>query len=99
MKFSAALLTLALATPLRAQVLNDWTIPCTQGVCSWNLPAESGTEGWIQIVSCSTYTNRVAVLYPSLTLFIYAYIVGLSWFDFRHYSCMWLDNFNNMRPD
>ena len=50
-KLSVALLTLVLATPLRAQVVNDWSIPCTQGVCSWNLPAESGTEGWIQIVS------------------------------------------------
>ena len=50
-KLSTALLTLVLATPLRAQALNDWSVPCTQGVCFWDLPAESGAEGWIKIVS------------------------------------------------
>ena len=70
-------LTLVLAAGQRALAVNDWSVPCTQGKCSWDVPAESGASGSVQIVSlCSTYTKRVAFPYPLLTLYIYAYIVG-----------------------
>ena len=48
------------------------------------------------------YTNcqcTVAVPYPSLTSFTFAYTFGPCKCDFGYYHCSWLDNFNDMRPD
>ena len=61
-------LTLVLAAGQRALAVNDWSVPCTQGKCSWDVPADSGASGSVQIVSlCSTYTKHGAFPYPSLT--------------------------------
>ena len=51
MKTSAALFTLILAVGQRALAVNDWSVPCTQGKCSWDVPANSGASGSMQIVS------------------------------------------------
>ncbi|KAF8496243.1 hypothetical protein F5888DRAFT_418349 [Russula emetica] len=49
-KPSAALcLALALSSGQRALAVNDWSVPCTQGTCSWDLPAESGSSGSVNI--------------------------------------------------
>ncbi|KAN0123083.1 hypothetical protein V8E52_003036 [Russula decolorans] len=48
-KPSAALLTLVLAAGQRALAVNDWSVPCTQGKCSWDVPAESGASGSVNI--------------------------------------------------
>ncbi|KAF8502657.1 hypothetical protein F5888DRAFT_1800191 [Russula emetica] len=48
-KPSAALLTLVLAAGQRALAVNDWSVPCTQGKCSWDVPAESGSSGSVNI--------------------------------------------------
>ena len=58
----AALLTLVLAAPLPALAMNDWSIPCTKGKCSWDLPAETGASGSVKIVS-------LCLLIPSMSLF------------------------------
>ena len=98
-KPSAAFLTLVLAAGQRALAVNDWSVPCTQGKCSWDMPAESGASGSVQVVSlCSTYTNYVTFPYPSLTSYTYAYIVGPCQCNFGHYHCHWLANYE-MRPD
>ncbi|KAH8985709.1 hypothetical protein EDB92DRAFT_2116659 [Lactarius akahatsu] len=46
------LVALALTAGSRQRVLaaNDWLVPCTQGQCSWDLPADSGASGTLQIV-------------------------------------------------
>lgn len=52
-KFSVVL-CLALvfaASGQRALAVNDWSVPCTQGKCSWELPADSGASGTVHIVS------------------------------------------------
>ena len=53
MKISAALLTLLLAARLPALAVNDWSVPCIQGKCSWDPPdsAGSGSSRFMQIVS------------------------------------------------
>ncbi|KAF8472215.1 hypothetical protein DFH94DRAFT_655780 [Russula ochroleuca] len=49
-KFSATLcLTLVLAAGRRALAVNDWSVPCTQGKCSWDLPADSSASGALHI--------------------------------------------------
>ncbi|KAH9975610.1 hypothetical protein BJV77DRAFT_1164270 [Russula vinacea] len=49
-KFSATLcLTLVLAAGRRALAVNDWSVPCTQGKCSWDLPADSSASGSVNI--------------------------------------------------
>jgi hypothetical protein len=99
-KPSAVFLTLVLATGQRALAANDWSVPCIQGKCSWDVPTDSGTSGSVQIVSlCSTYTKNVAFPYPSLTSYTYAYIVGLYQRDFGHYPCRWLANYDEMQSD
>jgi hypothetical protein len=51
-KLSAAFcLTLVLTAGQRALAVNDWSVPCTQGKCSWDLPADSGASGTVHIVS------------------------------------------------
>ena len=50
-KSSAMLyLYLVFATGWRAMAANDWSVPCTQGKCSWDLPAASGASGTVHIV-------------------------------------------------
>ncbi|KAF8502656.1 hypothetical protein F5888DRAFT_1110589 [Russula emetica] len=46
---AAFYLTLVLAAGQRALAVNDWSVPCTQGKCSWDVPAESGASGSVQI--------------------------------------------------
>jgi hypothetical protein len=59
---SAVFLTLVLAAGQRALAANDWSVPCTQGKCSWDVPADTGASGSVQIVSLrSTYFKRVAI--------------------------------------
>jgi len=49
-KLSATLcLTLVLAAGQRALAVNDWSVPCTQGKCSWDLPADSAASGTVHI--------------------------------------------------
>jgi hypothetical protein len=49
---AAFCLTLVLAAGRLALVAaNDWSVPCTQGECSWDLPVESGASGTVHIVS------------------------------------------------
>lgn len=43
-------LALILAAGWQALAVNDWSIPCTQGECSWDLPPDSGASGSIHIV-------------------------------------------------
>lgn len=86
---AAFCLTLVLAVGRRALAVNDWSVPCTQGKCSWDLPADSGASGTMHIVSLlflSAFTD------PSLTWPTYAYIVGSSQCDFRHHHCHWVAN-------
>ena len=44
-------LALVLAVGQRALAANDWSAPCTQGKCSWDLPGDSGASGTVNIVS------------------------------------------------
>ncbi|KAF8496249.1 hypothetical protein F5888DRAFT_1946660 [Russula emetica] len=46
---AAFYLALVLAAGQRALAVNDWSVPCTQGTCSWDLPAESGSSGSVNI--------------------------------------------------
>jgi hypothetical protein len=43
-------LALILAAGWQALAVNDWSIPCTHGECSWDLPPDSGASGSIHIV-------------------------------------------------
>lgn len=55
---AAFCLIIVLVVGRRALAVNDWSVPCTQGKCSWDLPADSGASGSVQIVSlCSTYNK------------------------------------------
>jgi len=50
MKTPATLyLPLVLAAGWPVLAVNDWSVPCTQGQCSWNLPADSGASGTVHI--------------------------------------------------
>ncbi|KAH9991034.1 hypothetical protein BJV77DRAFT_560799 [Russula vinacea] len=42
-------LALVLAVGQRALAANDWSAPCTQGKCSWDLPGDSGASGTVNI--------------------------------------------------
>jgi len=67
-KPSAALylrLVLFLAAGWRAMAANDWSVPCTQGKCSWDLPADSGASGTVHIVRLSFCQQQS--LFRSLT--------------------------------
>ncbi len=48
---SAICITLVFAAGQRALAVNDWSVPCTQGKCSWDLPADSGSSGSVDVVS------------------------------------------------
>ena len=37
---------------LAVNVVNGRSVSCKQGQCSWDLPADSGTSGTVQIVRC-----------------------------------------------
>ncbi|KAF8502654.1 hypothetical protein F5888DRAFT_1607718 [Russula emetica] len=46
---TAFYLTLVLGAGQRALAVNDWSVPCTQGKCSWDLPVDSGASGTVHI--------------------------------------------------
>lgn len=46
-------LALVLAAAQQALAVNDWSIPCIQGQCSWDIPADSGASGTVKIVCCA----------------------------------------------
>ena len=97
---AAFCLALVLVAGRRVLAVNDWSVPCTQGKCAWDLPGDSGASGSVKIVSlCSTYIKHVAFLYPSLTPHTYAYIVGTCQRNFGHYSRRWLANYHELRPE
>ncbi len=65
---TAFYLTLVFAAGQRALAVNDWTVPCIQGQCSWDLPAESGSSGSVKVVSLYfTYVKHVTFPDRSLT--------------------------------
>lgn len=39
--------------------VNDWSVPCTQGKCSWDLPADSGASGTVHIWGPSTAISDI----------------------------------------
>ena len=43
-------LALVLAAGQQTLAANDWSIPCIQGQCSWDIPADSGASGTMNIV-------------------------------------------------
>ena len=43
-------LTLTVGSCQLVQAANDWFVPCVQGQCAWDLPANSGASGTLQIV-------------------------------------------------
>lgn len=45
-----AALALTVGSHQRALAANDWLVPCMQGQCSWDLPADSGASGTLQVV-------------------------------------------------
>jgi hypothetical protein len=45
-----AVLALAVGSHQRVRAANDWLVPCIQGQCSWDLPADSGASGSLKIV-------------------------------------------------
>ena len=51
-------LVLVLAAGWRAMAANDWSVPCTQGKCSWDLPADSGASGTVHIVRLCSYQQQ-----------------------------------------
>ncbi|KAH9053109.1 hypothetical protein EDB87DRAFT_291780 [Lactarius vividus] len=55
------LAALALTAGSRQQVLaaNDWLVPCTQGRCSWDLPANSGASGTLQVWGPATAISDI----------------------------------------
>jgi hypothetical protein len=61
-------LALVLVAGQRALAANDWSAPCTQGKCSWDLPGDSGASGTVHIVRlCFTCAKHVAFSGPLLT--------------------------------
>ncbi|KAI9463511.1 hypothetical protein F5148DRAFT_982388 [Russula earlei] len=42
-------LAFVLAVGQQALAVNDWSVPCIQGRCSWDLPADAGASGTVQI--------------------------------------------------
>lgn len=58
-------LALALAASQQALAVNDWSIPCTQGHCSWDIPADSGASGTVHIVSLRfIFDNSISLSEP-----------------------------------
>jgi hypothetical protein len=50
--FLAVLLIAVGQESLAVNVVNNWYAPFTQGQCSWDLHADSGTSGTVHIVYC-----------------------------------------------
>ena len=48
-------LTLTVGSRQFVLAANDWLVPCVQGQCSWDLPADSGSSGTLQIVRFHSY--------------------------------------------
>ena len=48
-------LGLAVGSHQRVLAANDWLVPCVQGQCSWDLPADSGASGTVQLVRFHSY--------------------------------------------
>ena len=58
---AAFCLTLVLAAGQLALAVNGYSVPCTEGKCSRDVPADTDTSGFVQSVSlCSTYAKHVA---------------------------------------
>jgi len=64
MKSSATLyLALVLAAGQQALAANDWSIPCIQGQCSWDIPADAGASGTVHIVRLCMYQRYWALFH------------------------------------
>lgn len=94
-------LTLVLAAGRQALAVNDWSVPCTQGACSWDLPVDSVASGSVKIVSlCFTYIPSTSLFRTlSLTPHTYAYVVGTRQCNFGHYPCHRLEYYHELRPE
>ena len=93
-------LALALAATQQALAVNDWSVPCTQGQCSWDLPADSGASGTVQIVSLRfIFAHSIAFSEPSLTVICLLHLVEFSQCDFGHYQRHWVANHYELRPE
>ncbi|KAI9452115.1 hypothetical protein BJY52DRAFT_1294619 [Lactarius psammicola] len=54
-----AALALTVGSHQRVLAANDWLVPCTQGQCSWDLPADSGTSGTLQVWGPATAISDI----------------------------------------
>jgi hypothetical protein len=54
-------LALVLAAGQQALAINDWSIPCIQGQCSWDIPADSGASGTVHIVRLCMCSRHLAL--------------------------------------
>ncbi|KAH8997662.1 hypothetical protein EDB86DRAFT_3076463 [Lactarius hatsudake] len=59
MVFYLAALALTAGSRQRVLAANDWLVPCTQGRCSWDLPADSGASGTLQIWGPTTAISDI----------------------------------------
>ncbi|KAH8985711.1 hypothetical protein EDB92DRAFT_2027166 [Lactarius akahatsu] len=59
MLFYLAALALTAGSRQRVLAANDWLVPCTQGRCSWDLPADSGASGTLQIWGPATAISDI----------------------------------------
>jgi len=84
-------LALILAVGWQALAVNDWSVPCTQGECSWDLPPDSGASGSIHIVRLC-FASNYRFSEPSLTV-LRTHIVGSFHRDFGHHHGRWLENY------
>lgn len=48
-----------------AQALNDWTVPCFGGECSYDLPTSSQSSGSLKIVRTLLFSDSVNLIRPS----------------------------------
>ncbi|KAI9437319.1 hypothetical protein H4582DRAFT_339196 [Lactarius indigo] len=59
MVFYLAALALTAGSRHQVQATNDWLVPCTQGQCSWDLPADSGASGTLQVWGPATAISDI----------------------------------------
>ncbi|KAH8983480.1 hypothetical protein EDB92DRAFT_1575878 [Lactarius akahatsu] len=59
MVFYLAALALTAGSRQRVLAANDWLVPCTQGQCSWDMPADSGSSGTLQVWGPSTAISDI----------------------------------------
>ncbi|KAH9167921.1 hypothetical protein EDB89DRAFT_1994780 [Lactarius sanguifluus] len=59
MVFYLAALALTAGSRQRVLAANDWLVPCTQGQCSWDLPADSGSSGTLQVWGPATAISDI----------------------------------------